>query len=366
MKTDNQQKCSTWQTISHYIAIAEVRLALQAAIAAALAVLAYQFFGIKNGYWVLVTVLVVMQANIGSSIKRAGQRILGTFLGAVFSVLLFHYVTTNVIILSYLFLICLFLQFAIPLWRYTAIAFFVTISVLVGLELLIITAMGSTNTTSNFIAVRLADTCIGISIGVLVSLFVFPNRAGRALRNSIANGLRATDCYFQAIATYYLVTENQSQDDNIELLKQPLIQTLQENRTYLSQHKFENMWRKTDNYSLYQLLLMEERLLELLTFMASYAEFHCQESCKTCFDVKVKEIVAEISDVLHKIATAVETRSDFPKIDALYDTTNELLRAIEQESQQLENTPTKAIVHLTSFLYDIQDMLTCLQRPALP
>lgn len=61
---------------------AALKQTVRVAIACAVAYAAYRLLGLKQGYWAVFTVLIVMQGSIGGTLGAAFDRMIGTFVGA--------------------------------------------------------------------------------------------------------------------------------------------------------------------------------------------------------------------------------------------------------------------------------------------
>jgi uncharacterized membrane protein YccC len=61
---------------------AELRQALRITVAALIAHAVALMLGLAQGYWVVITAIIVMQASLGGSLKLAGDRMTGTLAGA--------------------------------------------------------------------------------------------------------------------------------------------------------------------------------------------------------------------------------------------------------------------------------------------
>jgi uncharacterized membrane protein YccC len=65
----------------------QIRLALRATIASCVSFLVAKLIGLPQGYWAVITALLIMQASLGGSIKAALDRLAGTLAGAVYGAL---------------------------------------------------------------------------------------------------------------------------------------------------------------------------------------------------------------------------------------------------------------------------------------
>ena len=85
----------------------QMRHAIKTSLAAVLAIIVYQYFHLPNGYWAVITAVVIMQSNIESgsyelTLKLALQRFVGTACGAVigFVIIYFFYLSSWGMLLS--------------------------------------------------------------------------------------------------------------------------------------------------------------------------------------------------------------------------------------------------------------------------
>lgn len=111
------------------------RYSLRLALGMAIGIIIYKLFKIPHGYWIAMTVMIVLQPEFGATIKKAFNRIKGTILGAVFGSLLFLIplpLAVNVALVS----ICAFLMMYYISRNYGTAAFFITVMVIALFHLL--------------------------------------------------------------------------------------------------------------------------------------------------------------------------------------------------------------------------------------
>jgi len=170
-----------------------IRNALRAATATAIAILVDRLFHLAYGYWILIATIIVMQANLGASIIRARQRIIGTILGVLVGMMfatVFHH---------HLYFLFIAVPVLILLTIYT-IPFSYTISIFLGSILLII--MLTHNKPGDpwlFVFHRIIDTLIGAGIGLTVCMFFWPTWAKEDFRYSLGNGIKECHQFFLEI-----------------------------------------------------------------------------------------------------------------------------------------------------------------------
>lgn len=159
-----------------------LRFALRVVVAALATYAVARLLDLTFGYWAIITAVIVMQGNIGGSLKAARERLIGTVLGALMG----------------------FLATLVPVspgyeWVRLALALGASAYV-VGLDArfrvapvtAIITLIIPQPGISAFAAAldRVTEILIGGVIGIVVALTVLPERAHRTLVKRIADLLR--------------------------------------------------------------------------------------------------------------------------------------------------------------------------------
>ena len=163
--------------------------AAKTALAAALCWWIALRFGLHDGYWGAISAIIVLQSNFGATITASRDRIIGTLLGAAFG-----------------FGFSLF--GSLP-WNYiAAVLLAVVLCGLIGLRnssrlagVTITIIMLVQNSASHWLLAlhRVGEVLLGIVIAILVSTFVFPDRARLRLRDGLAQEFLVLGSFFEAI-----------------------------------------------------------------------------------------------------------------------------------------------------------------------
>ncbi len=149
---------------------AEQRFAVRVMVAAFLSFMLANVLGLPQGYWVMLTAVIVMQNNLGSSLKAATDRLVGTLAGA-FAGFLATLVAANGLVQEGLVIALVlgplaFLSAANASFRVAPIT------------AIIVVLSRSGHEPAFWLAVeRVAEIILGGFIGVAVALFVLPARA---------------------------------------------------------------------------------------------------------------------------------------------------------------------------------------------
>jgi uncharacterized membrane protein YccC len=134
---------------------------VRTAIAAVASLLVARAFRLPEAYWAPITTLVVMQTNLGDTIKDGWQRFVGTALGAVAGALLATYFGPSAIIFGAgvlaLGLICAILHLDRPAYRFA------------GITLAIVILVARASPPWVIAAHRFFEVSVGIAVGLAIT-----------------------------------------------------------------------------------------------------------------------------------------------------------------------------------------------------
>ncbi len=142
-------------------------LPVRTAIAAVVSLLVARAFKLPEAYWAPITTLVVMQTNLGDTIKDGWQRFVGTALGAVAGGLLATYFGPSAIVFGIgvfvLGLVCAVLHLDRPAYRFA------------GIALAIVLLIARASPPWVIAAHRFFEVSVGIAVGLAVTA-LWPER----------------------------------------------------------------------------------------------------------------------------------------------------------------------------------------------
>ncbi|WP_438482181.1 FUSC family protein [Oleiharenicola lentus] len=151
----------------------------------------FKYFNLQHGYWLPLTVLVVLQPDYGSTRLRASQRLIGTLAGSV--------VASGVLWLSLppgvLFVAMAATMFGFAFWlkrNYSIAVFFITLFVVLITEI-------STKVTLAFTLERLAATASGGVLALVAALLFWPVWERKVFPRLLARALRANRDFLTTI-----------------------------------------------------------------------------------------------------------------------------------------------------------------------
>jgi len=167
------------------------RHALRLAAASAIAGVLASAFHLTRGYWIPMTVVVVLKPNFGGTLHRAVQRITGTVAGALLAALFLWFINDTwwlLAILAVLSFATLTLRWA----NYVAFSLALTPMIMVMLDL----AHPGTVTDS---FLRILHTIIGGVLAIVAGYLLFPLWERSKLPSQIAEAYLTTSLFLQAL-----------------------------------------------------------------------------------------------------------------------------------------------------------------------
>ncbi|HEX8957813.1 MAG TPA: FUSC family membrane protein [Burkholderiaceae bacterium] len=143
----------------------------------------------SHGYWIILTIAIVLKPTFSLTKQRRGDRLIGTTMGCMLTAVIVHYVHAPAALLAFLFVATIGTSaFVYVKYRYTAI--FASMQILLQITLL-------THGTGHAIGERLIDTVIGVAIATFFA-FVLPSWEYRALPQLMQNVLGTNRRYIEA------------------------------------------------------------------------------------------------------------------------------------------------------------------------
>ncbi|OBX27292.1 putative membrane protein YccC [Gelidibacter algens] len=171
------------------------RHALRFTVAIIFAFVLGTLLDIRNTYWILLTIIVIMRPNYGLTKERSKDRIIGTLIGAAIAIGIVL-LTQNVIVYSVLAIISLTLAFALVQQNYKSSAALITINIVFVYSLINPDAF-------QVIQYRVIDTIIGASIAVVANYTLWPSWEAMNLKSVLVDALNKNRKYLLATQQLY-------------------------------------------------------------------------------------------------------------------------------------------------------------------
>jgi uncharacterized membrane protein YccC len=167
------------------------RHALRLGVTTAFASLMASAFHLVRGYWIPMTVVLVLKPNFGGTLQRSVQRITGTVLGALIAAVLLLAIKNAWLLLAAVAALA-FATFSLRNRNYGLFALALTPMIMLMLDL-----ARPVTVTDSFL--RIFHTIIGSSLALLSGYLLFPMWESRRLPLHIAEALQAEAAFLRAL-----------------------------------------------------------------------------------------------------------------------------------------------------------------------
>lgn len=178
------------------------RHALRFTVAIIFAFILGTLLDIKNAYWILLSIIVIMRPNFGLTKERSKDRIIGTIIGAVVAIGIVL-LTQNTVVYAILAIISLTLAFSLIQQNYKSGAALITVNIIFVYSLMNPDAF-------QVIQYRVIDTLIGAGIAIVANYTLWPSWEALNLKKVLVSALKKNKSYL--LATQALYHDKQKND----------------------------------------------------------------------------------------------------------------------------------------------------------
>jgi uncharacterized membrane protein YccC len=240
------------------------RHALRLSIAMVIGFLIGEFLSFQNSYWILITLLVIMRPSYGLTKKRVKQRVVGTLMGAVFS-LGMVYLTQDTFVFGVIAVVSLSVALSFVQLNYKTFAVFITI------HIVFVYALYSSDVI-HAIQFRIVDTLVGAVLATLSNLFLFPSWEYMTVDDSILEALKTQQVYLKEIYKKY--RDNEPTTIAYKVSRKKAFLAMGELNSAFQRMTQEPKSRQKYFNDLYKIVVLTNTLLSSLASLGTYVRNH--------------------------------------------------------------------------------------------
>lgn len=324
------------------------RHALRTALAASITYALTQFLGLDQGYWAVFSSILVMQANVGSSLAASWARLLGTAAGAALGALVAS-------------------LFGPGLWTTTAAMF---------LGILLCSRLAANNETLRLASLtaalvlclhapgsnpfwlgltRFLEVALGIVVALAIS-FAWPSRARVVLRHGLSKGLE----HLAGLTAALMDSRMQGSYDRQRIFhhKDAVLRLSLRNRQLLQAARREP-GASGQRGKLQALLELEERMAEHLLTMDHAIENAPAEGFHLHLSAELAEMGAAVQATMLELAQALPAPQAPPpgilaRLDSALDTAADKLLAL-RPTRVIAGYDLDEVMHFYSFYHALRE-----------
>jgi uncharacterized membrane protein YccC len=159
----------------------ELRLTIRVVVAGVATFVIAELLGLQQGFWAVITAVIVMQASVGGSLKASLDRLIGTVAGAVFGGAIALLVPSDGLEALGMALAVALTPLALLAALYPSFRVAPITAVIV-----LLTPVAGSMGPLTFTVDRIAEIALGCMVGLAVSLVILPARAHGLIASSAA------------------------------------------------------------------------------------------------------------------------------------------------------------------------------------
>lgn len=242
--------------------------------------------GIKNPYWIVLTLIVLMRPSYGLTKERAINRIIGTVFGALFALAII-FITSNTTIYMVLAAISLVIAFSLLQQSYRSAAAFITINVIFVYTLL---------EPNSLVVVkfRVLDTFIGAFLAVIANYTLWPSWEFMNLNPIIVNTIQKNKAYLAAVSTIYHTKEIRNLDYKVAR-KEAFLAISNLNAAFQRMTQDPKSKQK-EMQLIYEFVSLNNTFLSALASMGSFIRNHKTTASSENFDAFISHIENQLEN----------------------------------------------------------------------
>jgi uncharacterized membrane protein YccC len=269
-----------------------VRQAIQTTVAAVAAYLVATYFALPQGYWSVMTAILVVQASVGGSLGLAIDRLLATVLGAAIGGVL----------------VAVFGEARLPLLTVSVLTLTFLATLRGSLRLAPVTAavviLGDPHFGSPLASAlnRVIEIGIGALIAMLTSLLLFPSRAGAALAEHVGRTLPLFAGHL--VDTIDAALGKERAEDDILRLNAKVRAALTAGESLVAEARRERAGRIADHADPAAVMRTMRRLWYTLAMAARAARSPLPAEAAITLASSLREVSDAAGDAIGKLGTA--------------------------------------------------------------
>lgn len=191
------------------------RHALRVALALLVGYIVAEFFKIDHGYWILLTIVVILKPAYSLTKKRNSDRLVGTLVGIVIGMLLLFFIKNNTALLI------IMVGFMTASYMFMRTNYFLNVLLMTPYLIIIFHFLYPGNITDLMLD-RVIDTAIGSAIAFFASLFLVPSWERYNIRAFMIEMLQANEKYYEYVARHF-VSDAEINSEQIKIARRAVL-----------------------------------------------------------------------------------------------------------------------------------------------
>ncbi|WP_417368810.1 FUSC family membrane protein [Gelidibacter japonicus] len=332
------------------------RHALRFTVAIIFAFILGTLLDIRNTYWILLTIIVIMRPNYGLTKERSKERIIGTLIGAAIAIGIVL-LTQNIIVYGVLAIISLTLAFSLIQQNLRSAAAFITINIIFVYSLINPDAF-------QVIQYRVIDTIIGAGIAVIANYTIWPSWEALNLKNVLVDALHKNRTYL--LATQELYYDKNKNELNYKLARKEAFLAISNLNAAFQRLTQDPKSKQVEFQLIYDMVTLNQTMVSAIASIGSFIINHQTTPASKEFDAIVRRIANTLEascSILKNVQADCETITvDIEKAqEKLMETYRSLSRMRDENIQNGHTEIDTETLHNLQEAYLISNQLIWLK-----
>ncbi|MFT3825340.1 MAG: FUSC family membrane protein [Chitinophagaceae bacterium] len=331
------------------------RHSLRVCIAVAFGYLMSLFFHFGHGYWILLTIIVILKPAYSLTRKRNRDRLIGTLSGIAIGIIILYFVRNETALLVMMVLLMA------GAYSFMRIQYFVSV-LLMTPYLLLFFHLLYPHTFESILVDRLIDTAIGSVIAFIASMFLVPTWEHEKIKTMMTDALRENRDYFTLVAGNFAVQPMDS-GNHISIARKTALVGLANLSDAFNRMLSEPRSKQKDIQMLHKFVVLNHMLVSHIATLATYIETKSASHHTQNIDAIIKEVYASFTNSITMLEQEGTPQITLQKdsLRLLNAKASELLEKRQQELKDgIQQSDTrkllveiKPVIDQFNFIYNI-------------
>lgn len=287
------------------------RHALRLSITVVFAYILGSYLDIKNAYWIILTLVVIMRPNYGLTKERSQNRIIGTIIGAIVAALII-FITQNTIVYGVLAIVSLMFAFSLIQQSYKAGAAFVTMQVVFIYSLLQPNAL-------EVVGYRVLDTVIGAILAVIANYLLWPLWEFRNLNQEILSSIKADIDYLKTIKKLY--DSNNLKESEYKLSRKSAFLAKSDLNAAFQRLTQDPKSKQREFHLIYEIVTLNHTIVSALASLGNFLRKHKNLGFKDQFEIYIDYIENTLTEAAQALGKNKKLElNDTDRLTSAHDT----------------------------------------------
>lgn len=267
------------------------RHALRLAIAIIFGFVLGSLLDLKNAYWIILTIIVIMRPNYGLTKERSKNRIIGTIIGALIATTIIL-ITKNTTVYMVLAVVSLTFAFSLIQQSYKIGAAFITLNIVFVYALIDPNAF-------LVIQFRVIDTVIGATIAILANYLLFPSWEYKNLDSVVLEVINANSNYLEATKNLY--HDKVAHNLNYKVSRKKAFLAMSNLNAAFQRLTQDPKSKQKQSSLVYDMVTLNHTILSAIASIGSYTLNHKTSTASVEFDTIVNGITSSLKHAASKL-----------------------------------------------------------------